>query len=166
MPSALNATAHAPAAPSMRRRIAMGVFARLDALELAVDALLKLGVGPSHLVLVTGHAGPDSLAGIMLRREGGQNTQEIRLQGRHGATLQIGRADQSAFAAPGLLSAPFETWGVAETTRKLSVQLDRGACVLVALVAAAEGEREVVEILLAHSIDQVQQHDIPSPTNV
>jgi transposase-like protein len=55
---------------------------------------------------------------------------------------------------------------VAGTTRRLSDQLDRGACVLVALVAAAEGEREVVEILLAHSIDQVQQHDIPSPTNV
>lgn len=166
MSSDQNATAPAPTAPSTKRRIAMGVFDKLDALELAVDAMVKIGVDPSHLVLVTGHSGPDTLAGIMLRHEGGQNTREIRLQGRHGVTLQIGRADQSAFAAPGLLSAPFETWGVAETTRKLSAQLDRGACVLVALVAAAEGEREVIEILLAHSIDQVQQHDIPSPTTV
>ena len=166
MQSDLNATAHSPAVPSMKRRIAMGVFDKLEALELALDALAKLGVGPSHLVLVTGDGGPDTLAGIMLRHEGGQNTREIRLQGRHGATLQIGRADQSAFTASGLLSAPFETWGVAGTTRRLSAQLDRGACVLVALVAAAEGEREVIEILLAHSIDQVQQHDIPPSTKL
>ena len=162
----MNAAAYASTAVSGTRRIALGVFDRLEALQRAVDALIKIGVGPSHLVLVAGDSGPDTLSGILLRHEGDPATRQIRLQGRNGTALQTDRAGQSAFAALGLLFAPFETWGAVGTTRKLNAHLDHGACVLVALVDTVENEREVIEILLAHSIDQVQQHDVISQPGV
>ncbi len=162
----MDATAHAPTDPKRKLRIAMGVFDRIEALERALDGLAKTGVERSHLVIVAGDGRPDTLAGTILRDGGWPANRGIRVQGRHGTALKIDGASQSAFAAPGLLSAPFETWGTARSTEKLNAYLDRGACVLVALIDAIEHEREVIEVLLASSIDQVQQHDVSSPTLV
>ena len=138
----------------------MGIFDTLEDLEHVVDALAEIGVNPSHLVLVIGDTGPYALSGMLLRHEGGSRIAEIRLQRRKGKALQVGRTGPSSFAEPGLLLAPFETWGPAKTTQKLNALLEHGACALVVLMDRPEDEPAVLKILLANSIDQVQQHDV------
>ena len=158
----MNADGPEPIVPAPRHRILMGVFDTLPALEAAVDGLAMIGVTRSNLILVTGHSHPDSLTDRIARGEGNANTRKLRRQDRKGNTPRVSRLP---FAMQGLLSGPFETWGAAGTTGRLNAQLDRGGCVLVTLADQTENERDVLKILLAHSIDQVQQHDVIPPAN-
>jgi hypothetical protein len=125
-----------------KRRIAVGVFDTLPALERAVDGLVAAGIKPSGMTIVAGRAAsPGSLAEVMPQDELSQR----------GIVILTGT--QTA-------AVPFETWGIGGVAGRLRAHLADGACALVASVDTPEVEGQVLKVLLALSIDQVQQHDV------
>lgn len=142
-------------------RVAVAVFDNLSAIERAVDGFLSAGIEPSQMVLVAGNADEqNSLAHALIGHGNSLTFREIPIRGRKAATSSSGGADRSAFRGPDLLGTPFETWGTPSTAHNLQTHLDHGGCALIAAVDKPERERQVLAILLANSIDQVQLHDV------
>jgi len=141
-------------------RVAVAVFDNLPAIERAVDGLVGSGIEPSQMVLVAGSADEqNSLAHALIGHGNGETFREIPIRGRKAATPSPG-AGRSARRRPDLLGTPFETWGTPSTAQNLKTHLDHGGCALIAAIDKPEMERQILAILLANSIDQVQLHDV------
>ena len=147
----------APDAAGLPRkpRIAVGVFGTSSALRLAVEGFGSIGVGPSHLVLVAGRSvDPQRFAGLLHDRL------ELHIAGRDGIGGALTLLGRGRAVVPVLPLASFASWGTAKLARDLNAHLDRGACLLIVSVDAVDSERQILGVLLANSIDQVQLHDI------
>ncbi|HEY8594167.1 MAG TPA: hypothetical protein VIL84_02895 [Devosiaceae bacterium] len=134
-----------------RPRVALSIYDRLEPLQLAAARLAAAGVVMTEMVLV-------AEAGLLrddVRRYTMQPGSEAHPNLVLHDTAGNGLAETSS-----PLAANFERWTPPEVSSGLSRHLQSGDLLLVVPLAGTEQERQVSEILLETSIDQVQIHDV------
>ncbi len=156
----MNTMVQTPMALPRKRRIALGVFDSRMALKRALAGLADVGIGPAHLVLFADQGGdPTALASQFRNQNGTVLAPVLSVAGRD----ELVAAGLIKAVSPEVSTIPVEPGGMARMDHSLNAHLDRGACVLMVSIDDMDTEKQVLGVLLATSIHQVQLHDLLTP---
>ena len=148
-------------------RVAVGAINDFDQLQDVVDHLTRSHADLCDLVVLTppgslcerlldvaqlddDHSG-DTLS-VAVVREHGDGTLPRQVFARQGGNTALTE-----------LATRFEDWIEVHLARRLNRELADGACLLFVRIAAPESEVAISSVLLSHSIDSIQLHDVKIP---
>jgi len=150
---------------SAKPRVAIGIFHDITRLRDALDQLVETGCSSSDIILLSDEGAlggqlqrlatrPDGQAGpIQLLTRNADDSRSERISAEYDATHSRLTRDQ-------LLH--FETWLTTRFADDLDENLKRGGCLLMCTTLDELQEQAVTRVLLQHSADRVQIHDIRS----
>jgi hypothetical protein len=150
---------------SAKPRVAIGIFHDITRLRDALDRLAETGCSSSDIILLSdagalggelrhlaarpdGHAGP-----IQLLTRNADETGTEWISAEYDASHSRLTRDQILH---------FETWLTTRFAEDLDDHLRRGGCLLLCTTLDELQEQTVTRVLLEHSADRVQIHDIRS----
>lgn len=144
-----------------RLRIAIGVFDRIDDLNAALGGLSAHEIPETSIVLLCaseareGDANPAGNPGRI-----GALAKSSAVFVRKGDRVERANSDPEPCGSPPLEEiVHMERWIEPRMAARLEDQLSAAACLLFGIAEAPEQELAICDVLIKHSVDQVQVHD-------